>query len=111
MNPSQIISDDPTEQFMEIMNQTILEAANAEAEVVRLKAEVAQLKTSGEIVRLKTKIAHHEKRWDNWGPCLDPENGEARGNGYICTVCMHEMQSIMSDTTRQRYSVNMLSDD
>ena len=54
MNPSQIISDDSTEQFMAIMDQTILEAANAEAEaanaeaeVARLKAEVAQLKTYG----------------------------------------------------------------
>jgi len=58
MNPSQIISDDPTEQFMEIMNQTILEAANAEAEAANAKAEAANAKA--EVARLKAEVAQLE---------------------------------------------------
>ena len=65
MNPSQIISDDSTEQFMAIMDQTILEAANAEAEAANAEAEAANAKAEAanakaEVARLKAEVAQLE---------------------------------------------------
>ena len=70
MDSSPTIADDPQEQFAEILNKTMHEAAAAKAGVVRLKAEMGQLKSLWRTISvarsdLEDDIYEHFDYYDN----------------------------------------------